>query len=151
SLGKTRRHDFDPGPGVDVFQNLTLPPSAVTIVVLQWDEPFVSASTATPPVGAASDYDLIVYKNDHPVPMRFSDVFARSDSFNPGGDPLEIAVLRNPGTTPLNLYLAIERFSLPGFDGPDVEHLKMIQFGFPIADEWETGGGTSFGHANAEG
>ena len=39
-LGETRRHDFDPGPGVDVFQTLTLPPFAVSILVLQWDEPF---------------------------------------------------------------------------------------------------------------
>src|SRR4029434_10719994 len=67
-----------------------------TILLLQWDEPFVSASTASPPVGAASDYDLIVYNTETPVPMRFADVFARSDSFNVGGDALEAVVFRNP-------------------------------------------------------
>lgn len=152
ALGETRRHDFDPGPGVDVFETLTLPPSAVTILLLQWDEPFVSASTASPPVGAASDYDLIVYNTETPVPMRFADVFARSDSFNVGGDALEAVVLRNPGAAPLDVYLAIERFKLPGFDGPDVGHMKIIDFFTRVAREWDTGGGgTSFGHANARG
>jgi hypothetical protein len=151
-VGPTRRHDFDPGPGVDVFQKLTLPPGAVTTLVLQWAEPSVSASTASPPVGAASDYDLMVYKNETPRPGVFSDVFAHSDTFNVGGDPIEAVVLRNPGTAPLDVYLAIERFMLPGFDGPDVDRMKIIDFGTRISREWDTGGGgTSFGHANARG
>ena len=151
ALGKTRRHDFDPGPGVDVFQRVTLPPFGDTILVLQWDESFVSASTATPPVGAASDYDLIVYTNDAPGPQNFADVFAISDEFNVGRDAFESVQLVNPSAAPLDVYLAIERFSLPGFDGPDVEHLKIIDFGSRIGREWDAGGGTSFGHVNARG
>jgi subtilisin family serine protease len=151
ALGKTRRHDFDPGPAVDVLQRVTLPPFGDTILVLQWDEPFVSASTAHPPVGAASDYDLIVYRNEAPAPQHFADVFAISDGFNVGRDPLEVVQLTNPSATPLDVYLAIERFSLPGFDGPDVEHVKIIDFGSRFEREWDTGGGTSFGHANARG
>lgn len=151
-LGETRRHDFDPGPGVDVFQTITLPPGAFTILVLQWDEPFVSASTSTPLLGAASDYDLIVYKTETPTPGNFADVFAISDSFNVGRDALEALVLRNPGATPLDVHLSIERFKLPGFDGPDVERMKMIDFFARVGQEWDTGGGaTSFGHANARG
>jgi subtilisin family serine protease len=151
ALGRSRRHDFDPGPGTDVFQRITLPPFSDTVVVMQWDEPFVSASTASPPVGAASDYDLIVYRNETPAPQNFADVFAISDTFNVGGDAIESVQLANPSSAPLDLYLAIERFSLPGFDGPDVEHLKVIHFGSPLGTEWPTGGGTSFGHANARG
>ena len=61
-------------------------------------------------------------------------------------------MLRNPGAAPLDVYLAIERFKLPGFDGPDVEHMKIIDFVTRVAREWDTGGGgTSFGHANARG
>jgi len=151
ALGRSRRHDFDPGPGVDVFQRITLPPNGNTILVMQWDESFVSASTASPPAGAASDYDLLVYYDETPSPQNFADVFTFADSFNPGGDPIEIVQLANPSATPLDVYLAIERFSLPGFDGPDVEHVKIIDFGSPIGLEWDTRSGTSFGHANARG
>jgi subtilisin family serine protease len=151
-LGETRRHDFDLGPGVDVFQRLTLPPLGRTILVLQWAEPSVSASTAVPPLGAAGDYDLIVYNTETPTAGNFADVFARSDSFNPGRDPLEIVQLVNPGAAPLDVYLAIERFALPGFDGPDVDRMKIIDFGSIVQREWDTGdGATSFGHANARG
>ena len=151
-LGQTKRHDFDPGPGVDVFQKLTLPPFAVTILVLQWSEPFVSASTASPPVGAASDYDLMVYTTETPAPLHFADVFESSDAFNVGGDAFEAVRLVNPSPTPLDVYLAVERFALPGFDGPDADHIKIIDFGTRVVREWNTGGGgTSFGHANARG
>src|SRR4029450_13540721 len=72
--------------------------------------------------------------------------------FNVGRDALELVVLSNPGEAPLDVYLAIERFMLPGFDGPDAGHMKIIDFGTRIAREWDTGGaGTSFGHANARG
>lgn len=151
SQGETGRHDFDPGPGVDVFQTLVLPPGGATVLILQWDEPFVSASTASPPIGAASDYDLLVYRTETPVPLRFSDVFARSTAFNPGGDAFEGLLLQNPRQVPLEVYLAIERLEGPGFDGPDVERLKIIAFGSPVEMEWHTRSGTSFGHANAEG
>jgi subtilisin family serine protease len=151
-LGESRRHDFDPGPGVDVFQTVTLPPFGSTILVLQWDEPFVSASTTSPPVGAASDYDLIVYNTETPTAGNFADIFARSDSFNVGRDAFEAVRLVNPGATPLDVYVAIERFKLPGFDGPDVDRMKLIDFGSQIEREWDAGGGgTSFGHANARG
>ena len=151
-LGETRRHDFDPGPGVDVFQAVTVPPFAVSVLVLQWAEPFASASTVSPPVGAAGDYDLFVYRTATPTPGDFDDVFARSDSFNPGGDALEALPLRNPSPEPLTLYVAIERFKLPGFDGPDVDRMKLVDFGSELAFEWSTGGGgTAFGHANARG
>jgi hypothetical protein len=151
-LGETRRHDFDPGPGVDVFQTVTVPPFSRSVLVLQWAEPFASASTVQPPVGAASDYDLFVYNTDHPRPGEFADVYARSDSFNPGGDALEALPLRNPGPTPLTLYIAIERFKLPGFDGPDVDRMKLVDYGAGLSFEWSTGGGgTAFGHANARG
>jgi subtilisin family serine protease len=152
ALGETRRHDFDPGPGVDVFQRLTLPPGAFTVLVLQWDEPFVSASTANPPVGAASDYDLIVYNTETPRPGNFADVVARSDSFNVDRDAVEALALRNPSSAPLDVYVAIERFMLPGFDGPPVEHMKLIDFITRVTREWDSGpAGTSFGHANARG
>src|SRR4029450_11885159 len=72
--------------------------------------------------------------------------------FNVGRDALELVVLSNPGEAPLDVYLAIERFMLPGFDGPDAGQMKIIDFGTRIAREWDTGGaGTSFGHANARG
>jgi subtilisin family serine protease len=151
-LDETRRHDFDPGPGVDVFQKLTLPPLASTVLILQWAEPFLSASTANPPVGAVTDYDLFVYKTDAPRSGNFSDVLARSDSFNPGRDAFEAVRVANPGDTPLDVYVAIERFRPAGFDGPDVDRMKLIDVGSLPEREWSDGdGATSFGHANARG
>lgn len=151
SVGETRRHDFDPGPGVDVFQTLTIAPLGSVILVLQWDEPFVSASTADPPVGAASDYDLLVYFDESPTPLDFSDVVARSTAFNVGGDAFEGVRIVNPFETPRDVYVAIERFEPPGADGPDVERMKLIVFGSPVTMEWDTASGTSFGHANSAG
>src|SRR5262249_49083031 len=136
-FGETRRHDFDPGPGVDVFQRLTLAPLGTAIAVLQWDEPSISASTASPPIGAASDYDLFVYYNETPRPATLADVFARSDSFSVGRDAFEAVVLVNPTPTPFDVYLTIERFKGPGFDGPDVDRLKILYFGSIVAREWD--------------
>jgi len=56
-------HDFDPGPGIDVFQQITLPvvPSnhyRDMTIVLQWDQPFYT------PAGVTSNFDIHLYADD---------------------------------------------------------------------------------------
>ncbi|MEM7411772.1 MAG: S8 family serine peptidase [Myxococcota bacterium] len=153
-IGPTRRHDFDPGPDVDVFLQITVAANSEAIVILQWNEPFASASTADPAQGALSDYDLLIYDTEDPVVFeRFQpdDVVARSTAFNVGGDAVEAALVRNPTDAPLVLFLGIERFLGPGFDGPDVDLVKLVVQGALTIDEHDTQSGTSYGHANAAG
>ena len=52
-------HDFDPGPGVDPFQRLTIPAGGTLNLVLQWDQPFASVSPQSG--GAATDLDAYLY------------------------------------------------------------------------------------------
>ena len=47
-------HDFDPGPGVDTCQAVTIP-TGTTFFSFQWTEPFFSVSGAP---GSASDLDI---------------------------------------------------------------------------------------------
>ena len=72
-----------------------------------------------------------------------------------GGIALRIGegvILDNPSAAPLDVYLSIERFKLPGFDGPDVDRMKIVEFLTRVGHEWNTGdGATSFGHVNARG
>src|SRR5690606_8740737 len=39
-------HDFDPGPGVDTAQQITVPVGTTINFVLQWDQPFSSLGGA---------------------------------------------------------------------------------------------------------
>jgi hypothetical protein len=43
-VGGTDAHDFDPGPGVDTYQQVTVPPGGSAIVTLQWAQPFANLS-----------------------------------------------------------------------------------------------------------
>jgi hypothetical protein len=150
-LGETRRHDFDPGPGVDVFQKLTLPPVASTVV------PAVGRAVRVrvdgePAVGARSDYDLFVYNTETPAPRNFATWSRAPTRSTSDRDAFEARRVANPGATPLDVYVAIERFMLPaGFDGPDVDRMKLIDFGALPSASGRRAAGTSFGHANARG
>jgi hypothetical protein len=50
-------HDFDPGPGIDVCQSITIPVNRPLTIVYQWDQPLFSASG---PPGSASDMDIFL-------------------------------------------------------------------------------------------
>src|SRR5438034_11644690 len=40
--------DFDPGPGVDVFQRITIPAGSGFTISFQWDSPFASVCPGCP-------------------------------------------------------------------------------------------------------
>lgn len=132
-------HDFDPGPGVDTFQEFVLRPG-VTRWSFQWDQPYASAGSAT---GSASDMDVYIFVNG-------SFVGLGGLANNIGGDPVEVFGVGLGGSTPLTIQIAIARYS-----GPDPGVMKYVTFGAsdqrfgggPI--EYATNSSTSYGHSNA--
>jgi hypothetical protein len=53
-------HDFNPGPGVDIRQAVTIPARSGVGIFLQWDQPFFSVSG---PPGSRSDVDIALVNN----------------------------------------------------------------------------------------
>jgi subtilisin family serine protease len=147
------RHDFDPGKGVDTLQHVTIPAGADTGIILNWDEPSLSANGVR---GSRSDVDVIFYNADG-TPVD-DCLFAPADAtycqftgftYNTGGDAVEIAEIINFGENPVEVGVGIELY-----EGPAPKLLKYvwIDFGEPmIVDEWDTQSGTTYGHINAEG
>jgi subtilisin family serine protease len=98
-------HDFGGG---EQFAAVTLPAGCGVTFVLQWAEPFSGALGA----GAASDLDLWIYGSPDTAgaPLGGS-VDAQGCALGArGGDPLEIATVRNTGRQPRTVYVAIDHF-----------------------------------------
>ncbi|NOY79603.1 MAG: S8 family serine peptidase, partial [Kiritimatiellaeota bacterium] len=129
-------HDFDPGPGSDIFQTVTFPPGS-TALSFQWDDPFFSVSGAA---GADTDMDIAFFDTAG------NFLFGSFDR-NIGGDPVEIVSVSNPNPFAIQAQIAIGKYS-----GPDPSVLKYVAFdsGFSV-DEYATNSGTTYGHANATG
>jgi hypothetical protein len=90
-------HDFDPGPGVQVFEPISPGSSAVVPVTLFWADPLGAA---------ADDYDLYLFNGDGDVVGVSQDVQDGNDDpyeilGTPrfGGDDLRLAVVRFSGQT----------------------------------------------------
>jgi len=133
-------HDFDPGPGVDNLQSVTIPEGATVKLSLQWDQPFFAISGSP---GCTNDLNFGI--TDDP----FTTVLASSVNPNVGGDPLEILTFTNPGPgTAFNIL--IEKDVSAG--GPDPGLMKYMDFGgVLIINEYDTGSSTCVGHPNAAG
>ncbi len=132
-------HDFDPGPGVDVLQNITVPEGSGVILSFQWNEPYFSVSG---PPGSASDFDIYIV-DDPPV-----NILAASAFDNLGGDPIEILIFDNPvGSGATSFHIGIDHFA-----GPNDRFLKYVRYnrGFGVTiNEFDTASPTIVGHANA--
>ncbi len=136
-LGGGEAHDFDPGAGVDLFQNITVPIGGTVFVVLQWDSPFFSVSGAP---GSANDLDIFL--TDEPP----TTGVAGSVDVNVGGDALEVMIFTNPGGMGTSFNIVIERFS-----GANPGLLKYVILSGGTINEFDTDSSTIYGHANAEG
>ncbi|WP_437320235.1 hypothetical protein [Sorangium sp. So ce385] len=53
-----RRHDFDPGAGVDDLQRVSASAGTIVVVPFNWDQPSISANGER---GSRSDMDLVFY------------------------------------------------------------------------------------------
>lgn len=148
-------HDFDPGPGVDAFQNVVLQPFQVLRFSFQYDEPSILAGTEVSEYPAlyggatgqapTSDYDVFVFNGASTDSTLLAVSFNDNASF---GAPYEFIQYQNLTGAPQTVYVAIEKF-----DGED-RRLKYINFGgttSAIQNAEYAGSSTAFGHSNAEG
>ncbi|MCP4683205.1 MAG: S8 family serine peptidase [Desulfobacterales bacterium] len=131
-------HDFAAGTG-DFFQSVTLADGETIIVVLQWNEPYASATGGS---GSASDLDIFLL--DDPL----TGYWAASFDVNGGADPIEVMQFTNDvsttGATAFNIY--IERWG-----GPAPSKIKYILYQDGTVNEYVTNSSTLAGHANADG
>ena len=166
-----RLHDFDPGPGTDWSMGITVPnyPSwRIVTLVLQWDQPVGSISTA----GRAAENDLDVYitSTGSPSTLYASSVDNNSSLYGGNGDPIELLQFQVGGcdilyqlsgygcvpSGPAQILVSLYDGGNPNSGGPDysVEEpglLKWIIFDRDITFEYPTNSSSSFGHANAAG
>ena len=133
-------HDFDPGPGTDTFQGITVPEGGSFIASFQWDEPFFSVSGGA---GSSSDMDIFVYDSTG------TNVLASSVDSNIGNDPVEVFEFINDGSYGTDQF----NIAISNSDGPNPDFMKYVLFasGGVTIDEFDTASGTLYGHANANG
>ena len=131
-------HDFNPGSGQDIFQEVTIPGAATLIVSFQWDSPYFSVSGGS---GSQNDIDIFI------VNASETSVLAGSAAPNSGGDPEEILIFTNSGSSAQDVNLMITHYS-----GPNPGRLKYVIFNSSITiNEFSTASGTAYGHSNAAG
>jgi len=132
-------HDFDPGPGVDPLQSITIPEGNLLIISFQWDSPFFSVSG---PPGSPNDIDILLVDSTGTV------LFAGGIDFNIGTDAVEVLAFENPmgfGITNFNLLIG-------NCGGPNPGLIKYVFLQGPATiNEFNTKSSTVYGHANAAG
>lgn len=129
------RHDFDPGPGVQTLQTITIPPGR-TPFSLQWDQPFFSVSGAP---GASSDLALVYYLPDGTF-LGLASTFA-----NIGNDAVDVFTITNSSGNPLPVKLGLEWVS-----GEEPNKIKYVIFNNAAQiQDFPTHSSTIVGHANA--
>jgi hypothetical protein len=134
-------HDFNPGPGVDDLQQITIPAGQTLNIGLQWDSPYRSTSPRSP--GSANDLDFYLLNSagDRVVAMGATD--------NVGGDPAEGFSYKNAAMTPVTYNLMIVKDA--GADPGLIKYWIDTNHNSPTIDEYATHSSTCFGHANARG
>jgi chitodextrinase len=136
-----RMHDFDPGPGVDLYQSVTVPVDGVLTVALQWDEPFGGA-------GPDNDHDIVLLDETGGV---FFEISANDNVVT--GEGWEVLQFQNAEVlgygSSFNIIITYDDVDS---NGPPANLLKTVIFGSGnTLNEFSTGSGTLFGHANAAG
>jgi PKD repeat protein len=135
-----RMHDFDPGPGVDLYQSVTIPLNGVLIVAMQWNEPFGGP-------GPDADHDIVLLDETGGIYFELSanDNVTLDESW-------ELLQFQNHEVlgygTKFNLIITYDDVDS---QGPPATLLKTIMFGNATFDEHGTNSPTLVGHANASG
>jgi subtilisin family serine protease len=134
-------HDFDPGPGADVFQRITVPAGTRFTLSFQWDSPFASVCPGCP--GSPNDLDIYVF-NDPPT-----TVLAGSVANNIGRDAVEVFSFFNPPGSAVTAF----NIMITKLAGPNPQLIKYVRFGGGnvTINEFDTRSSTLYGHANAAG
>ena len=139
-------HDFDPGPGVDIFQEFVFEPGGLAELTasFQWDEPFASVCEGCP--GSASDLDIFVaVEEDTGTIVYEASTFVN----NIGGDAVDFASYQfDADSTNNRVYVLIGK-NVAEANTPDPNIIKYVLFDGREADiEYFTFSPTSFGHNN---
>lgn len=142
-------HDFDPGPGVDVFQTVTLDlsdPSARFDPWFQWTDPVndifnANLGTGFPTIGNQSEVDILPFINGVFAPQLYSAFGGL------GGLPIDFLgadYIPQPGETFEIAFWLVA--------GPPPELMRYVDFAGRGADiEWGNDSPTLYGHNNAGG
>ena len=146
-IGDYILHDFDPGPGADVFQRITIPFG--TTISFQWSQAYASICETSE--GADSDLDIFIFTRED-----FSSPIFGSTFGNVGADPFEVLSVSTDFS--VEAYLVIGKFvgiSEFGFEvpgpNPNPERIKYAYFGDDLQEEYATNSSTAVGHPNAAG
>ncbi|MCH8249752.1 MAG: PKD domain-containing protein [Proteobacteria bacterium] len=136
-----RMHDFDPGPGVDLYQSVTVPIGGVLTVALQWDGPFGGA-------GPKNDHDIVLL--DETGGFYFEISANDNVTTREGWEVLQFINYEFIGYgTSFNIIITYDDVDSMA---PPATLLKTVIFGSGNSlNEFQTNSGTLFGHANAAG
>jgi len=136
-----RMHDFDPGPGVDLYQSITIPEDATLTIAMQWDAPFGGA-------GPKNDHDIVLLDESGST---YFEISANDNlTTKEGWEVLQFtnAAVLGQGTA----FSMIITYDDVDSIGPPATLVKTIMFGNGVTiNDFPTHSGTVVGHANAAG
>ena len=134
-----RLHDFDPGPGEDLYQGITIPLNATVSIAMQWNEAFG---------GAQIDHDIVLLDASGGT---YVDISANDNVVT--GDGWEVLQFTNADVLGLGtaFSLAITYDDVDSMGAP-ATLIKTVIFGSGITlTDFPTNSSTLLGHANAAG
>ena len=132
-------HDFDPGPGEDLYQGITIPLNATVSIAMQWNEAFGSAQI---------DHDIVLLDASGAT---YVDISANDNTIT--GDGWEVLQFTNADVLGLgtDFSLAITYDDVDSIGTP-ATLIKTVIFGSGITlTDFPTNSSTLLGHANAAG
>lgn len=135
-----RMHDFDAGPGVDLYQGVTVPVNTVLTVAMQWDQPFGGP-------GPDTDHDIVLLDETGGIYFELS----ANDNVSIG-ESWEVLQFENHEVLGYgDKFSLIITYDDVDSRGPGATLLKTIIFGSASFEEHSTNSSTLVGHANADG
>ncbi|UCG74043.1 MAG: PKD domain-containing protein [Chromatiales bacterium] len=135
-----RMHDFDPGPGVDLYQNVTVPVDSVLTIAMQWDEPFGGP-------GSRTDYDIVLLDQSGGL---YFEISANDNVAT--GEGWEVLQFQNAAVLGYGTaFSVIITYDDVDSIGAPTNLMKTVVFGSSTIDEFATNSSTLMGHANAAG
>ena len=131
-------HDFDPGPGVDTRQRISLP-SGTSTILFQWDDPFITDAPSSG--GAVRDFDIYAFLPDGTLHRGGVGGII-------GGDAVEILQIPLFLASPIDIVIGLRNGAN---QGGLLQYIIVNEA--PAADilEYDTASATAFGHVNASG
>ncbi|WP_386118435.1 S8 family serine peptidase [Thiohalocapsa marina] len=145
-------HDFDPSPGVDVYQRIYVPVGSEPVGFdFQWNDPMAS-QCLEPCAGSSADFDISLVGDGEGT----SVVLAGSMDGNLEGDPLEIFEFVNDGSIDVDGIPGPDEYfnlAIAHAEGPQTRLLKYIVPSIHSAQilEYRTNSSTVRGHESAQG